>query len=165
MPQTNGPPHRDMQPISRVTLSEIVGLLKVVEEAGGEADAAEVSQAVDVDLNRMGPVIDAAEFLGLAAAEEGEVRVTDMGRKVISAGMRQRKALLRDLLKDLPAFRNVMDRIRQEARPLARRDVLETIAAKFGSHSAEGMFNALVYWGRYAELLTYDSSTEELGLR
>ena len=54
---------------------------------------------------------------------------------------------------------------RTAGRPLSRDEVLGTIAAQVGSHNAGDFFRALVYWGRYTELVNYDSESEELTLR
>ena len=54
---------------------------------------------------------------------------------------------------------------RKAGRPLSREEILGAIAAQVGSHQAEDFFNALVYWGRYVELVHYDSESEELTLR
>src|SRR2546425_8347842 len=98
-----------MQPISKVTLGQIVGLLKSVEEAGGEADVAEIARATDVDLNQLPPILDAAVFLGLAQAGEGDLSITDLGRRVLAAGVRQRKAILRNIIQGLPSFQRVTE--------------------------------------------------------
>src|SRR3989442_11109941 len=41
-------------------------LLKAVDEAGGDADVAEIGRSVEMDLDALGPIVNAAEFLGLA---------------------------------------------------------------------------------------------------
>jgi len=154
-----------MQPLSKVPLGQIVGLLKNVEEAGGDADVAEIARASDIDLNQLPPVVDAAVFLGLAQAGEGDLSITPLGRKVLAAGLRQRKAILRGIIQQLPGFQRVTERIVAAGRPLSRQEVIDALAAQVGSHEADGFFTALVAWGRYTELLTYDSRSELLGLR
>ena len=154
-----------MQPISKVSLGQIVGLLKAIEEMGGDADVAEIGRTVEMDLDSIGHIVDAAEFLGLARAQEGDLTITELGRKVLTAGVRQRKAIVRDIIKGLPVFQGLMDRLLAAGRPLAREEVLDAIERHIGSHDAPTLFNALVYWGRYVELLTYDSRSELLSLR
>ena len=154
-----------MQPISKVSLGQIVGLLKAIEEMGGDADVAEIGRTVEMDLDSIGHIVDAAEFLGLARAQEGDLTTTELGRKVLTAGVRQRKAIVRDIIQGLPVFEGLMDRLVAAGRPLTRQEVLAAIESRIGSHDAPTQFNALVYWGRYVELLTYDSRSELLSLR
>ncbi len=154
-----------MQPISRVSLGQIVGLLKAIEEAGGDADVAEIGRSVEMDLDGLGHIVDAAVFLGLARAEEGNLTIEDLGRKVLTASLRQRKAIVRDIIKDLPTFRRLTELLQRAGRPLKREEVLAAIAEHWGTHDAPSIFNSLIYWGRYVELLAYDSRLEEVSLR
>jgi len=54
---------------------------------------------------------------------------------------------------------------RKAGRPLSREEIIEALSARVGSHQAEDLFKALVYWGRYVELVRYDSQSEMLTLR
>jgi NitT/TauT family transport system ATP-binding protein len=155
----------DFHSISKVSVGQVLGLVEAIDETGGVADVATISQEVEMDLDRLGPILDAAEFLGLLTVEDGDVRMTDLSRKLLSANVRERKAMLRRVIDDVPVFRLVLDVARQARRPLERREVLGAIAARIGSHQAEDLFKALVYWGRYVELIQYDSRAEQLRLR
>jgi NitT/TauT family transport system ATP-binding protein len=155
----------DFHPISKVTLGQILGLIEAVDEVGGAADAATISQEVDMDIDRLGPILDAGELLGLVTVEEGDVRITEVGRKLLHANVQERKRIIRDIIDDVPLFRLVMDMARASGRPLSREEILETLSARVGSHQAHDLFKALVYWGRYVELLRYESQSELLSLR
>ncbi len=158
-------PLSDLHSIARVSVGQILGLVEAVDEVGGMADVARISQEVDMDVDRLGPILNAAEFLGLATIGDGDVRVTDLARKLLAANVRERKAIVRDIIDDVPVFRRITDMARQAGRPLERREILDTIAANVGSHQAEDIFKALIYWGRYVELVRYDSETEQFSLR
>jgi len=165
--QGNGPPGpvADMHPIAKVSVGQVLGLVEAIDEAGGSADAATISQEVEMDIDRLGPIIDAAEFLGFVKVEDGDLTITDLSRKVLQATVRERKAIIRDIIDDIPIFRQVTDMARRAGRPLSREEVLTTLSSLVGSHQAQDFFDALVYWGRYVELVKYDSETEQLSLR
>ena len=118
-----------------------------------------------MDVDHLGPILDAAELLGLVTVADGDVRITDLSRKLLSANLRQRKTILRDITDRVPEFRLILDTARQASRPLGRQEILDVITVRVGRHQAEELFNALVYWGRYVELLHYDSESELLTLR
>ncbi len=166
-PQANGLPKPlpDMHPIARVSVGQILGLVEAIDEVGGSADAATISQEVEMDIDRLGPVIDAAEFLGFVKVEDGDLTITDLSRKVLHAKIRERKTIIRDIIDDVPIFKQIMEMARVAGRPLSREEILGTITARVGTHNADDLFNALVYWGRYTELVSYDSESEELTLR
>jgi NitT/TauT family transport system ATP-binding protein len=155
----------DFHPIAKVSVGQILGLVEAIDEVGGVADVATISQEVEMDLDKLGPILDAAEFLGLVTVHEGDVRITDLSRKILHANVRQRKAMIREIIDDIPVFRLITDLARQAAGPLTRQEILDALSTRVGSHAAEDLFKALVYWGRYVELVRYDSQTEELTLR
>jgi NitT/TauT family transport system ATP-binding protein len=155
----------DFHPIAKVSMGQILGLVEAIDEVGGVADVATISQEVDMDVDRLGPILDAAEFLGLLTVEDGDVRITDLSRKLLHANVRERKAIVRDIIDDVPVFRLITDMARNAGRPLERQEVIDTLSVRVGSHQAEDLFKALVYWGRYVELVRYDSRSERLILR
>jgi len=155
----------DFHAMAKVSVGQILGLVEAVEEVGGVADVATIAQEVDMDIDRLGPILNAAEFLGLVTVEDGDIRITDLSRKLLSANVRERKAIVRDIIDDAPVFREITDMARKAGRPLERNEVIELLANRIGSHRAEDLFKALIYWGRYVELLRYDSQTEQLTLR
>jgi NitT/TauT family transport system ATP-binding protein len=155
----------DFRSIAKVSVGQILGLVEAVDEVGGFADVATISKEVEMDVDRLGPILGAAELLGLVTVEDGDIRITEMSRKLLSANVRGRKAILREVIDDAPTFRLILDMARQAGRPLRRQEVLDILAARVGSHQAEDLFKAIVYWGRYVELFRYDSQSEELTLR
>ncbi len=155
----------DFHTMAKVSVGQILGLVEAVDEVGGVADAATLSREVEMDVDRLGPILNAAEFLGLVTVEDGDIRITDLSRRLLTASVRERKKIVREIIDDLPAFRFVTEMARNAGAPLGRQEVLEALAGRLGSHQAEDVFNALVYWGRYAELVRYDSEAEQLTLR
>ena len=165
--QGHGPskPLADMHPIAKVSVGQILGLVEAIDEVGGSADVATIAQEVEMDIDRLGPVIDAGEFLGFVTVQEGDLTITDLSQQVLHANVQQRKRIIRDIIDDVPIFKEVMEMARTAGRPLSRDEVLGAITARVGSHNAQDFFDALVYWGRYVELVTYDSQSEELTVR
>ncbi len=166
-PQVNGPskPLADMHPIAKVSVGQILGLVEAIDEVGGSADVATISQEVEMDIDRLGPIIDAAELLNFVRVEDGDLTITDLSRKVLHANVQARKKFIREIIDDVPIFKQVMEMAKSAGRPLSRDEVLGTIAAQVGTHNAGDLFDALVYWGRYTELVVYDSESEELTIR
>lgn len=158
-------PVTDFHSMSKVSVGQILGLVEAVDEVGGVADVATLSREVDMDVDRLGPILKAAEFLGLVTVEDGDIRITDLSRKLLMASVRERKKIVREIIDDLPTFRLVMDMARSAGTPLGREEVVQALADRVGSHQAEDVFRALVYWGRYAELVRYDSESEQLTIR
>ena len=158
-------PVTDFHSMAKVSVGQILGLVEAVDEVGGVADAAKISREVEMDVDRLGPILTAAEFLGLVTIEDGDIRITELSRKLLTANVRERKRIVREIIDDMPTFRLVMEMARSSGAPLGRQQVVQALADRVGSHQAEDVFNALVYWGRYAELVRYDSESEQLTVR
>ena len=155
----------ELASITKVSFSQVLGLARAIVEAGGEADVARIAQDVDMDLDRIGPIVAAAEFLGLLTVVDGDLRLTEFGHKVLKASTRERKAILRDFLKELPVFRYVIELIGGAGQSTSKGEVVDALAVHFGSHQAADLFKALVYWGRASELIAYDSRSEQMTIR
>src|SRR5437899_4067701 len=151
--------------MAKVSVGQILGLVEAVDEVGGLADAATLSREVEMDVDRLGPILTAAGVLGLVTIEDGDIRITELSRKLLTANVRERKGIVREISDDMPTFRLVMEMARSSGAPLGRQQVVQALADRVGSHQAEDVFNALVYWGRYAELVRYDSESEQLTVR
>jgi len=146
MGDDDGPktPVTDFHSMAKVSVGQILGLVEAVDEVGGVADAATISREVEMDVDRLGPILTAAEFLGLVTIEDGDIRITDLSRKLLTANVRERKRIVREIIDDLPAFRLVMEMARTSSSPLGRQQVVQALSDRVGSHQAEDVFNALV---------------------
>src|SRR5207245_1139615 len=82
----------------------------------------------ELDVDRLGPILTAAEFLGLVKVEDGDVRITDLSRKLLTASVRERKRIVREIIDDLPTFRLIMDMARNAGSPLGRQEVVQALA-------------------------------------
>ena len=75
----------------KATISEIIGLLEAVNDSGGVEDAAQLAADFDLELDRILPSIDGAELLGFIVATDGNIELTKDARKLLDAGIRERK--------------------------------------------------------------------------
>ena len=82
-PHAHEPPRSlsDMHPIAKVSVGQILGLVEAIDEVGGSSDVATIAQEVEMDIDRLGPIIDAAELLGFVKVAEGDLTITDLSRE------------------------------------------------------------------------------------
>jgi NitT/TauT family transport system ATP-binding protein len=102
------------------------------------------------------PASDFAESVGLVDVTDGRARLTDAGRRLLAGSIRERKAMLRDLLRRTTLFRTLLRLL--DSAPEHRLDedqvlnVLELTPAP-----SEEVVQNIVNWGRFAELFRYDA--------
>lgn len=144
-------------------MGTILGLLEVLDDAGGRDDAYRVAGGLQLELDDFLPVLDGAKLLGLVDTAAGDVFITAFGRAVLGADVGGRKELLADRMAGLPVFQEVLTALRGHRRHRLRRDhLVDTFARRMSDEDAAHLVQTVVDWGRYAELLGYDTHTGDL---
>ncbi|MFZ0831306.1 MAG: AAA-associated domain-containing protein [Thermoplasmata archaeon] len=140
---------------------ELQGLLVLLNEHNGSEDVALLADDLDLEIDEILPSIDYAETLGLLKVAEGRASLTETGRKLLSASIRERKTILRDLLKKTTLFKTLLRAL--ESAPegrLTEEDVQRLLA--FTTAPGDSYVLNIINWGRYAELFRYDADEHAL---
>lgn len=154
-----------IEPIPQVPISRIMGLLKVLDEAGGRHDVFRLARDVNFELGEILQVIKAAEMLGFVETPGADVVLTATGVKLLKAKVNARKQLLKEQLKKLPLFRSIVEALERTADRRADQDAfLEIFALHLPAENPESLLKTVIDWGRYAELVGFDPEERELYL-
>jgi NitT/TauT family transport system ATP-binding protein len=105
-------------------------------------------------------------MLGFAMLEEGDLILTDTGRKFAEADTDDRKMIFADQLRAhvplITAIRAVIDqRSNHRASAVRFRDELED---HMSPEYAEETLRTVIAWGRYAEFFEYDEEAQQFSL-
>jgi NitT/TauT family transport system ATP-binding protein len=141
--------------------SELQGLLVLLNEHKGNEDVARLADDLDLEIDEILPSIDYAEALGLVKVDDGRAKLTEVGRRMISSSIRERKTILRDQLKKTTLFKTILRAL--ESAPggrLTEEDVQRLLA--FTTAPSDSYVLNIINWGRYAELFRYDSDEHAL---
>ena len=152
-----------MDPIPAVGVNQIIGLLEVVHDHGDRIDLFELATRLRLDLGRAILAVKAAELLELVATPKQDVLVTPTGREFLAGDANDRKRIFQKQLLRTPTFAFLVDRLRHtpDAR-LPAEVVREDLAVHVPSESTPELFDTIVTWARYGEVLRYDATTDEL---
>ncbi len=143
-------------------VNQVFGLLDLVRAYNGKTDVANLNIDLRVDIDELLPTIDTAEYLGLVAVHEGEISLTELGKKALGARMGERKKILHDKLASLEPFTDVA-RLLSEEKGLSRLTLGRFVNSKFGHVSdLHVAVNVLVSWGVFAGLFRYDGGSGKL---
>ncbi len=109
---------------------------------------------------------EALQLLRFGELEEGDLRLTDAGRQFAEADTDDRKSIFAAALRaQVPlagAIRRVLDeRWNHRAAAVRFRDELEDHMSP--DYAAETL-SAVIAWGRYAELFSYDEEADQFSL-
>jgi hypothetical protein len=110
-------------------------------------------------------VVNAAEMLELVRTPKEQVELTVQGREFILSDVNGRKMLLNLQLQKLRIITHVMEMLQRSHEGwLSKELLLEEFAVLFPSENPARLFNTLVAWVRYAELLGYSARRGQLYL-
>ncbi|UZQ55987.1 nitrate/sulfonate/bicarbonate ABC transporter ATP-binding protein [Trichothermofontia sichuanensis B231] len=165
-PQPAAPsPYAIALPHARV--GGISGLLElIVDQPEGTDDIPRLAERLQLAVDDLLPILDAAVLLGFAAVSQGDVCLTDIGQDFATTTILRSKDLFRkQVLTHVPVIRSIVQTLREKRSGSMRADFfLDLWDEHFPREEAERQFATAIDWGRYAELFEYDASEERLYL-
>ncbi len=154
----------DGDPDQHPGMSRIVGLLKVLDQNGGEEELYQLGVDLHLELGEELQLVRAAELLGFVLTPGSEIVLTRLGKDLITADINGRKKLFWERILTLPLFQKVVEWLEEEKEGLSADTIRKRISEMFPAEDPDQSFQLLVNWGRYAELFVYRADREELSL-
>lgn len=151
-----------------VSSNLISGLLETVEAEpyNGRADMPDIAARLHLEVDDLFPVAEVAHFLGFAEMRAGDIALTPVGREFVAGDIQQRKKLFAQrLLKSVPMasrIRSVLQERPGHRAPRAR--FQQELEDSLSDSAAEQTIDAIIDWGRYAEIFNYDDKREIFNL-
>jgi NitT/TauT family transport system ATP-binding protein len=142
------------------------GLIELLNDRGGEEDMYHIAEDLLLEIDDLLPILDASTMLGFAEVNEGDVKITDLGRRYAEADIPTRKELFRASALEhaslLQQMYSTLEKKSDHAMPLEFfRDLLDE---RFAQVEVDRQIETALLWGRYAEIFTYDPDTDLLHL-
>ncbi|GIV90069.1 MAG: nitrate ABC transporter ATP-binding protein [Chloroflexus sp.] len=146
--------------LPQASVTALAGLLEQANATDLERDPiAQLQDELGLDLDQLLPLIEAAELLGFARVESGNLILTPLGEAFAEASIQARKEIFASRLRRLPFFRWMLRMITAADNQSLRWEVLRTaLEPEFPAEVAERQLDVALEWGRYAELFAYDDA-------
>ena len=155
-------------PLQRVGINQMSGLLEALagEPYLGRADLPALATALQYEVDELLPLGETLQLLRFARLEEGDLLLTEEGRRFVDAETDDRKQLFGSALRAhvplVGLIRQVLDeRWNHRAAAVRFRDELED---HMSPDYAEDTLRTVIGWGRYAEIFSYDEEDEQFSL-
>jgi NitT/TauT family transport system ATP-binding protein len=149
--------------LPRVSPNLMAGLMEAVaaEPYKGHADLPALAGPLHMEIDDLFPVAETLQLLRFAELAEGDLRLTEAGRRFVDLDPDDRKRLFaQHLLAYVPLaghIRRVLDERGAHRAPASRfRDELED---HMSEQFADQTLRSVTSWGRYAESFAYDEAT------
>jgi NitT/TauT family transport system ATP-binding protein len=144
-------------------MGEILGLVGLCDER--PAEIFELANELHEDFDTMLGIVRAVEMLGLVTTPHDHVVLTELGHAFQKADIRERRQMLANQIHQLDLFQRVETFL--AAQPEQTADMgalLKQLAAWFPGEKAGPLARTVVSWGRFANLVDYDSPQQTISL-
>jgi NitT/TauT family transport system ATP-binding protein len=164
-PTASGPAaKKQFQRLPHARPGGIAGLLELLNDRGGNEDLYHVADELQMEVDDLLPIVEAAVLLAFAKSDKGDVEITPQGKTFAEADISTRKALFREAVLAhvslLKQMYNVLQSKTDHAIPLEFfRDILDE---HFARDETQHQIETALDWGRYADIFEYDSQSDRL---
>ena len=149
--------------LPRVSPNVLSGLMETIaaDPYGGRADLPHLATSLQMEVDDLFPVAETLQLLRFTEISEGDIRLTDPGKRFVHADVDERKRLFsQHLLSYVPLaghIKRVLDERPTHRAPASRfRDELEDYMFEA---SADTTLRAIISWARYGEAFAYDEDS------
>ena len=151
-----------------VSSHRIAGLLEMLADPPfvGTADLRVLARRLRLELDRLLPAIEAAQILGFAEMRDSTLHLTTAGKIFAQDSPDNQKRLFAEhLLRDVPLAAHIRHVLLERPGHMApRKRFSPELEDHLAKHEAEQTLTAVIDWGRYAEIFTYDQKHHNFSL-
>ncbi len=151
-------------PLPQANIDAVAGLTEQVIERGGREDLPRLAEALNLELDDLLPITEAAGILGFTQVQQGDILITPLGETFAEASILARKEIVAARILRLPTVRWIFETLQADADGRAPADYfLDRLRVDFGDYADEQLATA-IDWARYGELFEFDDYSDELYL-
>lgn len=157
--------YQGLENLPHVSPSEIIGLLEVLDGAGGKMDIFKLATETASEFGHSLAVTKTAELLDFVDTPRQTVAFTELGRRFMKADTAERKELFSQQVRTLRIFQTLLTWLEETPDKEMERDaVISKLQTYFPNEKLDNFFDTLVGFGRYAEIIAYNAKLAMLSL-
>jgi NitT/TauT family transport system ATP-binding protein len=150
-----------------VSMGELAGLMETLSGSpDGRADLPALAEELNFEVDDLFPIAETLQLLRFAEVAQGDIQLTPAGRRFAESDLDDRKQLFAEHLVAYVPLAALIKRVLDE-RPNHRARAArfsEELEDFMSEDYAEETLKAVVDWGRFAELFTYDEADQTFEL-
>lgn len=150
-------PARSYQTLPHVEIGDVIGLIERVHAEGDREDIYQLGRDLQLEVDDLLPLVDAADLLDLADPQEGDLVLTEVGKRFAEADVLVEKQVFREqALKRVGILRQIVQDLQAIPEHVVEDEAyLNQLKRHFSDDEAEAQLETIIDWGRYAELFSY----------
>mmetsp|Transcript_13411 Transcript_13411/g.24060 ORF Transcript_13411/g.24060 Transcript_13411/m.24060 type:complete len:611 (-) Transcript_13411:781-2613(-) len=155
--------------LPEVRIGSVAGLLSFLEDDDEVNELASLGQSLQLDVDDLVPLVEAASLLGLMTLDQDNVKINERGKRFLQSSIDERKSMVRESIIDnekVKLIGQIYRLLRRSKQSRIPQELLfDTILLKhYSSQKARTQLETAIEWGRFAELFGYNAPTGELFL-
>jgi NitT/TauT family transport system ATP-binding protein len=151
------------QMLPHVAIGEIAGLVEQLHAAGGARGLDDLARDLQLEVDELLPLVEAADLLDFADVDEGDVRLTGEGQRFAEASILEKKEMFRrQALVRVELIRRISEELRAAPKGrLSDHRLLAELEEAFSPSEARRQLDTAIDWARYGEVFGYDDEKGE----
>jgi len=144
-----------------VGITELRGVLEIMKENGGALSLAKLADESEEEIDKLLPLLDAGELLGLCEVKNGIAKLTEEGKKLKLSNI---TSMLSKKLKEIEPFNSIIDILSKKS--LNTEEIAEELKSRNiilnadDTTNVEILRNLLIKWGVRTKLLAYNKDSD-----
>jgi NitT/TauT family transport system ATP-binding protein len=139
----------------------MAGLLEILAAHGGREDLPMLARRLNLDVEDLLPLVDAAQLLGLGVVDGADLELTDEGRVFVEADIDTSKSIFaRQAKARAPLVRAICSSLEStNDGTLGEGFFFDLLRRGFTQEEARQQLDLAIDWGRYGELYDFDANS------
>ena len=154
--------------LAQVSTNLLAGLMEELTGPpfNGRADLPELADGLQMEIDELFPIAETLALLRFAVVAHGDIQLTEAGRRFEEGDTDQRKRLFAEQLTAHVPLAAMITRVLHERE--SHRATYTRFSEALEDYMSEGFaaetMGAVIQWGRYAELFSYDDESRTFSL-
>ncbi|HTV48600.1 MAG TPA: AAA-associated domain-containing protein [Phycisphaerae bacterium] len=152
-------------PVPPTGLLKVLGLLAVLDQHNGKEDIYKLARELRDSFGELLIIIKAAEVLGFVVTPGGDLVMEPLGKEILGLPVNKKKELIGKQIAKLPLFVHFTKFLENRPEKAAsRQEIMDELVRILPTERPKPQFDALMNWGRYAEIFSFNRDDDRLVL-
>jgi NitT/TauT family transport system ATP-binding protein len=138
-------------------------LIELLYDRNGREDIYKLADELSFEIDDLLPIVEAASILGFLKVEEGDVEITEAGRKFIDSDIGERKKQFgKAAIDNVPLVRQITRALEaKKNHTLPDEFFHDLLDEHFSEAETRAQLETAINWGRFAGLYDHDSAGQK----
>ncbi len=154
--------------LPKMSMNLMIGMMETLyaEPYCGRADLPQLAKSLQMELDDLLPIGETLQLLEFADMAEGDIILTELGKKLVNSELDVRKDIfMKSLIKNIPLIRSIRSILDERTNHRASAERFrDELTDNMSPNAARQTLSTIIGWVRYAELFDFDEESEQFFL-